>query len=175
MPADRSSRKNQLREGSVPTGPIKGETQAQALAAIKAEYAAEQKEMERQRLKAVAGLPPTADRRIPDQIKMGSNLHSSDVTLGMPAPTGQLKDSSYKFPNPNPTPLSAKGKTDEAGVAAFESRGPHESTTGRGRRRLKKTAGRRRRSRRNSLSAMLGKPLKMLMGKKTRKYRSRRH
>jgi len=45
-------------------------------------------------------------------------------------------------------------------------------------RRGKKTAGRRRRSsRRNSLSAMLGKPLKMLMGKKTRKHRrgSRRH
>ena len=43
--------------------------------------------------------------------------------------------------------------------------------------RSMKTAGRRRSSRssrRNSLSAMLSKPLKMLMGKKTRKHRSRR-
>jgi hypothetical protein len=44
-----------------------------------------------------------------------------------------------------------------------------------GKGRSMKTAGRRRRSsRRNSLSSMLGKPLKMLMGKKTRKHRSRR-
>ena len=43
-----------------------------------------------------------------------------------------------------------------------------------GKGRSKKTAGRRRSSRRNSVSAMLGKPLKMLMGKNTRKNRSRR-
>lgn len=39
-----------------------------------------------------------------------------------------------------------------------------------GKGRHMKTAGRRRRSH-SSLSAMLGKPLKMLMGKKTRKNR----
>jgi hypothetical protein len=49
---------------------------------------------------------------------------------------------------------------------------PPPKKTGKG--RSMKTAGRRRSNRRNSMSAMLSKPMKMLMGKKTRKNRSRR-
>jgi hypothetical protein len=137
MPADRSSRLKAVR--TPPAGPLKrGETEAEALAAIKAEYDAEEKEMERRRLKAVEDLSPTADRRIKDPLEMGSNLNSRDMTLGKSAPTAPLPPA----PKWQPQPLRAGAK---------------------------KTAGRRRRS--SSLSAMIGKPLKMLMGKKTRKNR----
>ena len=170
MPADRSSRQKRLETGSVPTGPIKGETQAQALAAIEAEY----KEDERAIKKQV--IEPRALNTRQTPLNMGSKGNSWTV-YNNNAYARKLAPKPDWAPQPlNLSPEGIKYETELAAVGETQL-GPHESTTGRGRRRLKKTAGRRRRSRRNSLSAMLGKPLKMLMGKKTRKHRgsSRRH